>query len=618
VSGIAGWVQWDADLTTQKEVLTAMGETLAHRGPDDSGLWVSRHAGLVHRRLAVVDREGGAQPMVRQRGSAAFVLTYNDELYNAAELRRELASRGHVFHGHSDTEVVLAAYMEWGPDCLQRFNGMYAFGIWNEEEQQLFLARDRVGIKPLFYTQRGSMLLFGSELKALLAHPAVTPEVGLEGLAEIFVTMPMRTPGHGVFRGLRELKPAHYLLYDRRGLRLHQYWTLESQPHPDDFETTVARVRELLRAAVERRLVADVPICALLSGGIDSSTVTVLAIRALQAAGEGEGPLHTYSVHYTGNERYFRPSRFQPNDDNPCIELVTRALGTVHHKVVIDSEELVAGLAAAVRARDLPGMADIDVSLYLLAREIKRQGHTVALSGEAADEVFGGYPWLFDEQALFTAGFPWVRMLELRRRLLNPALAAKISPEEYMAARYREALAEVPRLEGESGAAARRREVMYLNFSRFGGSLLQRKDRMTAANGVEARVPYCDHQLIEYVWNVPWEFKTCDQRAKGLLRRAVQDLLPAEVVTRRKSPYPKTYNPAYLELVRQRLTAVLEDPQSPLHQLINVAEVRRLAAEADSLRLPFWGQLMTGPQLLAYLLQVDIWLRDYGVVIRDV
>ncbi|WP_338828091.1 asparagine synthase (glutamine-hydrolyzing) [Neomoorella thermoacetica] len=611
--GITGWVDWELDLTGQKNILEAMTATLACRGPDAAGTWVAPRVALGHRRLVVVDPAGGGQPMVRRRGNQTFVLTYNGELYNTGEIREELLSRGYTFRGHSDTEVLLTAYMEWGVECVRRFNGIFAFAIWDEARERLFLARDRLGVKPLFYATLPHSFLFGSELKALLAHPAIKPEVDAEGLAEVFVLGPARTPGHGVFHNLAEIKPGYYMTYDRQGLRLHQYWALQSHPHTDNLETTIAKVRQLLQDTVERQLVADVPVCTLLSGGLDSSAVTAFAARAFQ--GRGQGHIHTWSVDYIDNDRYFQPSHFQPNPDAPWVKLVSEHLETIHHSVYIDTPELVDSLKAAMRARDLPGMADVDSSLLLFCREVKKEA-TVALSGEAADEVFGGYPWFRSEKALAANTFPWNRAGQERIRLLSPELKAMVRPEEYVARRYREALAEVPALPGEEARAARLREISYLSLTRFMPVLLDRKDRMSMAVGLEVRVPYCDHRLVEYVWNIPWEMKFVGQMEKGILRRALAGILPAEVINRRKSPYPKTYNPAYLEAVRNWMLDILADPASPLLPFIDVAAVKALTQSREVFNLPWFGQLMSGPQLFAYLAQIDTWMREYGVSVR--
>lgn len=613
--GITGWIDWEKDLTLQRPVLETMTGTLSFRGPDASGAWLSPRAALGHRRLVVVDPVGGAQPMTRQRGSGMYTITYNGELYNTAELRNELEARGHTFHTrNSDTEALLIAYMEWGTECVRRFNGIFAFAIWDEAGQSLFMARDRLGVKPLFYTQRGESFIFGSELKALLAHPAVPPEVDFRGLAEIFVMGPSRTPGQGVYRGIYELRPGQSLLYSRSGIRLNWYWKLESRPHEDSLEVTTEKIYSLFQDTVERQLVADVPVCSFLSGGLDSSAITAVASGACQRA--GIGPLHTYSVDYAGNEKHFRPNVFQPNSDAPWVKRVSDHFGTVHHNIVIETGDLAAALETAVRANDLPGMADIDSSLYLFCREIKKEA-TVALSGESADEVFGGYPWFYNEEALSGNSFPWIRMVRERMGLLNPELAGAIRAEEYVSARYREALEEVPRLPGENFREARIRELFYLNITRFMPTLLDRKDRMSMAVGLEVRVPFCDHRLVEYVWNIPWWMKSYGLREKGILRRALEGSLPGDVLERRKSPYPKTHSPHYLEAVRDRLLEILDDRSSPLLDLIDTRALREAARSRASSFSPAWfGQLMGGAQLFAYLIQVDTWLREYHVSIR--
>ncbi len=612
--GITGWIDWERDLTQAGPVLDGMTRTLAPRGPDASGSWISSRAALGHRRLVVVDPAGGGQPMVRKQGEHTYVLIYNGELYNTAELRSELAGQGYTFQGHSDTEVLLTAYMAWGRACVNKFNGIFAFAVWDEYEQSLFLARDRLGVKPLFYAQRGSALLFASELKALLAHPFVKPEIDETGLAEVLIMGPARTPGHGVFYGVREVRPGYCLIYTREELRLERYWRLESRPHPDDLDNTVSRVRELFLDTVSRQLVSDVPVCTFLSGGLDSSAITAVAAQAYREA--GIGPLRTFSIDYKDNERYFQASEFQPNSDTPWAKLMAEACGTDHTSVIIDTPQLVEALEAAVLARDLPGMADVDSSLLLFCREIKQQA-TVALSGECADEVFGGYPWFRSEEALHAATFPWSRKLEEKTGVLAEDVIKAVRPQGYMAERYEETLAEVPICPDDLPREKTMRQMFYLNLTWFMTTLLDRKDRMSMATGLEVRVPFCDHRLVEYVWNVPWNMKFCDQREKGLLRRALKGILPDTVLARRKSPYPKTHNPAYTAVVSARLREILQDPASPLRPLVNRRALLEMTEDNNQVfDLPWFGQLMTGPQLFAYLIQLDIWLREYRVSIK--
>jgi asparagine synthase (glutamine-hydrolysing) len=611
--GITGWIDWEVDIAEHKVILEEMTSRLSPRGPDAAGFWVSRQAGIGHRRLIVVDPAGGVQPMIRRKGDSLFVLTYNGELYNTDEIRRSLAAKGYVFNSYSDTEVVLVSFLEWGTECVSRFNGIYAFGVWNELERTLFLARDPMGVKPLFYTVRGNTFLFGSELKALLAHPKVKAEIDGEGLSEIFGLGPARTPGRGVFRGICEVRPGSALIYAEGGIKIHKYWSLESRPHPDNFETTVERVRELVEDSIERQLVSDVPVCTLLSGGLDSSIISAVAAGVYRKIGRAR--LDTYSIDYVDNDRHFQPSYFQPNSDDPWVRKVSAFLETKHHFLQFDTPQLVEALKQAVLARDLPGMADVDSSLFLFCREIKKEA-TVALSGECADEVFGGYPWFYQEAALNAGTFPWSLSLEARNMILSKELRNRLDLEKYVKQRYEEALLEVPRLAGESPIEERRRELFYLNINWFMALLLDRKDRMSMGSGLEVRVPFCDHRLVEYVWNIPWSFKNYNQREKGILRQAVKGLLPEDVIERKKSPYPKTHNPSYQIAVRKELWNILDDSTSPLLPLIDVTAVREIAGSGGpGLDQPWFGQLMTGAQLMAYLIQIDTWLREYRVSI---
>ncbi|GKU75752.1 asparagine synthase (glutamine-hydrolyzing) [Paenibacillus sp. L3-i20] len=612
--GITGWIDWNRDLTKDSDNLERMTDTLAPRGPDAAGTWISAHCALGHRRLSVIDPENGAQPMIRYTGDDKYVVVYNGELYNAPELKRELVSRGRSFTTNCDTEVLLVSFMEWGRACVERFNGIFAFAIWDVAAQELFLARDRLGVKPLFYSKQNELFIFGSEPKCILEHDAVKAEVGAEGLAEVFIIGPARTPGHGVYKAISEVRPGQCIVVNHVGVKTITYWKLQSSPHEHDVEQTAEQVRTLLKDTVERQLVSDVPVCTLLSGGLDSSALTALAVDYYKK--NGQSNVHTYSVDYRDNDKHFQAHAFQPNSDAPWIERMTSHLGTIHHPIQFDTPELVAALKDATFARDLPGMADVDASLLLFCHEIKK-GATVAISGEAADEIFGGYPWFHREEALNANTFPWSLATSMRGELLAPDIAKWIRPEEYIGDRYADAVAEVPLLDGENEVRKRMRRMSYLNITRFMPTLLDRKDRMSMAAGLEVRVPFCDHRLVEYVWNIPWEIKSAGDREKGILRKALTGILPQDVLTRKKSPYPKTHNPAYLAAVQGLLLDVLNDPSSPLLPLINVKKVRELV-ESDSAKsnIPWFGQLMSGPQLFAYLYQVNLWLTKYNVSIK--
>ncbi|WP_019629823.1 asparagine synthase (glutamine-hydrolyzing) [Actinomadura atramentaria] len=593
--GITGWVDYDRDLTAERATALAMTRTMAPRGPDAEGLHLDRHVALGHRRLAVIDVEGGVQPMTH--GPATLV--YSGETYNFQELRDDLAARGHAFRTRSDTEVVLHAYLEWGRDFVERLNGMFAFALWDSRTEELLLVRDRMGIKPLYYAPTRDGVLFGSEPKAILAHPGFTARIDSDGLAELLTNA--KTPGHGIFAGMHEVVPGHIVTVSRGGLTDRAYWTLSAREHTDDLATTVARVRELLDDIVRRQLIADVPLCTLLSGGLDSSALTALADRAL-----GADHVRSFAVDFVDETGGFVPDDLRDTADGPYVQDVARHVGCAHSDVVLSNAQLAAPSAvdAVLRARDLPGMGDMDTSLYLLFAEIRRHS-TVALSGESADEVFGGYRWFHDPAAVAAETFPWTSTaLGRGLDLLDPGLQARA--DAYLADRYREALAEVPHVPDASPAERRMREICYLHLTRMVRTLLDRKDRLSMAVGLEVRVPFCDHRLVEYVFNTPWSYKTYDGREKSLLRGAVADVLPESVAQRRKSPYPATQNPGYERAVRDRLAAVAADSSKPVHAYLDLAAVK------DALSRPLGPTSLQPTRMpMERVLTLSDWLDAY-------
>lgn len=609
--GIAGFVAREGQSPCPLPVCEQIQATLARRGPDQRGLYTDGPAVLIHARLSVVDLVGGRQPMVCSAGERTCALVYNGELYNTEELREALTALGHTFTDRSDTQVLLHSYQEWGPACVDRFNGIFAFAIWEEAAQTLFFARDRIGVKPFFYTLTEQGFLFGSELKALLAHPAVEAELDLEGAAEVLLLGPGRTPGCGVFRGLKELPPATLGTFSpTEGLNLRRYWRLTDGEHTDTLEQTVEQVRFLVTDAIRRQLTADVPVCTFLSGGLDSSLISSIADRCLRERGQ---VLHTFSVDYVDNEKYFTRSHFQPNSDPDYIARMNDCLGAVHHRVVLDNEDVADALYAAVDARDLPGMADVDSSLLLFCGKIKEHA-TVALSGECADEIFGGYPWYRDKDIREQDGFPWAQSTAYRASFLRPELARQLDAEAFVRQRYEATLADSHILPFNSPLERRMKEMVNLNFDWFMQTLLDRKDRMSMYHGLEVRVPFCDWRIAEYLYRVPWPWKDYEGHEKGLLRKAMEGLLPQEVLWRKKSPYPKTHHPAYLQAVSAKLRQVLADPDAPLFRLVRRDALEELLTTQRA--TPWYGQLMTTPQTIAYFLQLNYWLERYQVKLR--
>ena len=330
---------------------------------------------------------------------------------------------------------------------------------------------------------------------------------------------------------------------------------------------------------------------------------------------QGREPLETYSFDYVGNRKHFKASAFQPDADAPWVKKAVRALGTRHRVLRCDIPSLLQLLPEAVEAKDLPGMADVDSSLLYFCRKVAER-HTVALSGECADEVFGGYPWFERSELLEADTFPWCPDLEFRRAVVKPELWESLQVEDYVQARYQQSLAEMPALPGEALWERRRREVGWLSLNWFMSTLLDRKDRMSMAAGLEVRVPFCDHHLVEYVWNIPWAMKAMNGQRKQVLRDAAEGLLPEELLRRPKSPYPKTHDPLYEQLVRARLLTILDDRDAPIHSLVDETALRAgLLSDAGDYGKPWFGQLMAGPQMLAYLIQINEWMSRYHLTV---
>ena len=592
---------------TDEEICGKILKTMVRRGPDDCGVYRNEECTLLHARLTIIDPEGGTQPMELDWAGEHFVLVYNGELYNTREIRRELEKTGHVFSGHSDTEVVLHAYCQWGENCLQYLNGIFAFAVWAEKEKILFMARDRIGVKPLFYKLQSSGMIFGSEIKSILAVPGVEAELDSQGVAELLLMGPGRTPGCGVFRNISELEPGCCGYFQNHRLTVKRYWKLLDREHTEDFEETAAYTAWLVKDAINRQMVSDVPIGTFLSGGLDSSLIS--AICAEESLRKGE-KLHCFSVDYRDNDKYFSPGKFQPNSDTSFIELMKSSIPIEHHWTVLTPEDLVNELENATVARDLPGMADVDFSLLAFCRNI-RQNVKVALSGECADEIFGGYPWYRDPEIREQEGFPWAQSVRQRSALLRPDIVKGIKPDEYVMDRYRQTCRESDILPGTSPEEKRMKEMVNLNFHWFMQTLLDRKDRMSMYSGLEVRVPFCDYRIAEYLYGVPWSFKDYKGVEKGLLRHAMEGVLPKEVLWRKKSPYPKTHDPKYLQLVTERMNRLLDDPNAPLFFILQREQVKALLNRENP--WPWYGQLMKLPQTIAYLLQINFWLEYYHV-----
>ena len=609
--GIAGFCNFKENYLREKErwetILSGMHQALYRRGDDASGVWLKNQVGLSHARLSIRDILRGSQPMIRARDGRTCAIVYNGEIYNTDDLIPPLLAAGYTFDTTSDTEVILYAYMHYGESFVSRLNGIFAFAIWDDARQLLLFYRDRAGTKPLFYTFQEDTLIFGSEPKALFCYPGCYPRINEDSLREILAVGPARTPGRGVFRGVSEVKPGHYLRFSPSGIKDITYWDLEAREHSDTYEQTVEKTGFLVRDAIRRQMVSDVPVCTFLSGGIDSSIVTSVAASYMKEHGE---TLNTFSFDFRENDIYFQSNAFQPERDLPYVQQMLAFCPTNHSYLECDETTLADMLYPAVDAKDLPGMTDVDASLLYFC-SLVAQKNKVTLTGECADEIFGGYPWFYRKELMERDGFPWSADLSARTVFLNPETASQLRLQEYSHARYEESLAMAPHLPGETEEEYKRRSIAYLNIKWFMQTLLDRMDRTSMYSGLEARVPFADHRIMEYVFNVPWEMKYQNGVEKTLLRDACADLLPESLLRRKKSPYPKTYHPAYERLLVERFSAIVENPSAPIAPLIDRRAAKKFMASHKELGRPWFGQLMAGPQLMAYFIQINYWMESY-------
>ena len=595
------------DLNSNPQIEKAMLQTMRNRGPDEQGVYSETGCTLLHCRLTIIDPVGGKQPMTLKYHGNVYTIVYNGELYNAEELRSALLAYGHRFEGHSDTEVMLHAYAQWGEEALLKANGIFGFAIWERKTRTAFIARDRLGVKPIFYKIHRNGFLFASEIKTIMSYPGVEAELDANGAAELLLLGPGRAPGSGVFRNIYELEPGCFGRYTGGKWAWKRYWQLEDRIHTDSFLDTVAYVRFLIQDSVKRQMVSDFPVGTFLSGGLDSSLISAICAEEMKGRGE---QLNTFSVDYKNNDRYFKGEKFQPEADTKYIKLMCNHLETEQHWTVLSPYDLVEAMEAATMARDLPGMADVDTSLLCFCKQI-RQHVKVALSGECADEIFGGYPWYRDPAVRDIDGFPWAQNTKYRQSFLPPWVCESVNVEDFVADHYAETIRQCDILPENTTLERRMKEMVNLNQRWFMQTLLDRKDRMSMICGMEVRVPFCDYRIAEYMYAVPWEYKDYQNREKGLLRLAMEDILPEQVLYRKKSPYPKTYDPQYLQLVQDQLRHILMEPGEPIHALVNRDALEGLLTAEYS--WPWYGQLMRVPQTIAYMLQLNMWLKIYRV-----
>lgn len=612
--GIAGFYNPDINFSNNPKdnfkTLNNMVKTIKRRGPDGDGVKIINSCCLAHARLSIIDLVGGSQPMSLSFNGNNYHIVFNGEIYNYKELRKELISKGYSFETNSDTEVIGYMFLEYGPEFAKKLNGIFAIGIYDSLENSIFLFRDHFGIKPLYYTIHNKTLVFASRIDTLFEYRGVKPALDINGFNEIFTIGPAKTFGAGVFYGIKEVLPGEYISYTSEAFTKRHYYRLTSKPHEDSFLETLEKTKYLLEDSVKSQMVSDVPICTFLSGGIDSSIVSAICSKNIPH----NERLATYSFDYEDNSKHFQSHSFQLSEDRPYVDIMKDFISSDHSYLTCKYETLYDLLEESVDSRCLPTMADIDSSLLYFC-SLVAENHKVALTGECADELFGGYPWFFREEMINQGTFPWMSDISFRKSILNPEFAATLQMEKYIKNAYNKTVSDINYLPNESERDKKLRRISYLNIRWFMQTLLDRMDRTSMYNGLEARVPFADYRLMDYVFNIPWDIKLCDNRPKGLLRQIAKDYLPESIMNRPKSPYPKTYHPKYEKLLSNRITEIIHDSTSPIRPYLNISYLKNIINGPENNVKPWYGQLMAKPQMFAYLIQIDYWMRKYNLAL---
>lgn len=572
---------------------------------------MSDFCGMVRKEEGYLDVLDSETLKVYKYKGEIYIVAYDGDICNKDEIREELIARGDYFNTDEEEEIVLKCYLAFGEEAFNNFEGVFSVGIYNVDDKKLILARDPIGAKSMFFSIVKDDVIFSNNVGNIVKSRYVKPEVTYEGIAELMTLGPSRRQNSAIFRNINQLEPGSFLEFNYPNVAVKKYADFEAFSLNESFEDTVENVREMLVDSILKQYPKDQDVCALLSGGLDSSIVTTVVADVAKEEGN---ILKTFSVDYEGNETFFKANDFQPNSDGEWIKKMVEFLDIDHTNIRLSSEELVDSLNTAMIARGFPGMGDIDTSLLRFCDKMSERAD-IGMGGECADEVFGGYPWFHRPALIESDFFPWIRSVTERGEFVNKEIKHNVDIVKFAKDIYSDELKKVPILEGETEKEKRIREIGYLTYRWFLPVLLERQDKMATKANFKIRAPFCNFKLMKYVYNIPWEYRVKGDMEKGLLRTAFKDLLPSEVVERKKSPYPKTFNPKYKELVTRELSHIIENPTSPILDVIDLDNVKRLMYEEETANRPWFGQLMRGPQVMAFLIQVNGWMKEFRVSI---
>lgn len=541
---------------------------------------------------------------------ASFIIYQNEEyqividgeIYNEDELFAELKD---IYPMHNTTEeLVFYAWKHWGMQFSNHLEGAYTFLIGNKE--QLLVVKDPLGLRPIYYCENNGNWYVSNSIKTLLNKSEKKAVLAKEGILELFSFGPGISEDKTLLKGIFTVPMESYLEIKHHTANIYKYYELPVYEHKDNVEETAKHVKDLLLHSVNQQKQGCKS--SFLSGGLDSSILTALCVQK---------DWNTYSLDYEGNKENFHSNMYQVSMDTDYINMMKDKYPLLHHHdLMITQKELASLLEEAMLAREMPGMADVDSSLLWLCKQVKQQ-EDVIISGECSDEIFGGYPWFYREELKDLDTFPWLRSTKERISLLNKKYQT-LEFEEYIKKQYNNTLKDIQYLDSDTqeDKLARKHTLLCLHW--FMQTLVVRQVCEGRWAGVNIRAPFANVRLLEYVYNIPWKMKFLNDEEKGILRKAFADILPKEVCERKKNPFPKTHNPIYAQIVSDIVKDTLKDKNSPLHKLFDDKKLDELIqSKGESFQLPWYGQLMSGPQLLAYLYQIHCWIKDFDIEIEE-
>lgn len=616
MSSIAGFFQPNTVYSKENEfcirVIHDMSQALIHRGPDEQSYYYFPQGALNQNYLLASYIPGTfphkMQPVTLNWQGNTYTLLFDGFISNPEFLAMELEVRQVSTKEMSLEELLLFSYILQGVDFIKQVRGAFAIAIYNEGEKTLHLFRDALGLRPLFYTLKAEALVFASEIKGLFPYPGIKAVLDKDGLTELLALGPARKPGSAIFKSISEVKPGHCITYSRNGMKDSIFHQFEIKEHRDSYEDTLEHINYLLDQSINGLKNSVMPISSLLSGGLDSSIVTA------KLSNISENNLATYSLEFDNSRQHFKSNAFQPSLDAPFVQEMATHLGTKHTTYTCNNQIQLDYLKKSVIAHDLPTMADVDSSYLYFCERVGKQ-HKIVFTGECADEIFCGYPWYHSTEE-DPKSFPWTADSSARSVLLNDNLINSLPLKQFTQNSYQEACGEIE-LDGQNTPFDMlHRKTFYLTIRYFMQTLINRGDRATAINSMDARVPFAHQELTEYLFNVPFEMKAKNGERKHLLREYAIGFLPESIRTRKKSPYPKTYDPGYETLVNQELLHALTKTDCPLLSIVDKNKAENFCRQMKDLGRPWYGQLMAGPQLTAYYLQILYWIEHYDIQIQ--